>query len=453
MAVNNVFQVSNLVINDLLAQYANALNTTYLATPFDRFDNAPQVGESQRVTYPLLYKSINSLTYDPAFDINNTQDRYDTITLDIEVTVPIQISADEMTFYANAGSYDQMFKKFVNPMAFAGGNNVNRQVVKECELKWSDSIGDPTVGLNGIFTMTAVNAMFANMALENHQQKYMCVSNNTGAQLQQNYAKYFNEEFNGPILANNTNNLGDFSGVWVYRDNYAIQHQNGTWEAAGDITVSADPTPGNINDSSFTVPLAGFTAGATGNFGDLIYFQDATDATNVVEQLNPGAVTSGDLAVASFGNPKTFVLTTAFTTAGATQNVVLYPPMVTTGPYQNVSRAIVDTDVAVLVGGPSATFTKNMCFVRPALQFANPRIATYPLIPAKGKQLSAYPSEMTPQMKIPGTDLNIAFNLASQGDLSQFSNTLALRTIAGALAFNGYGFMFLSKSTGPAPAA
>lgn len=444
MAVSNVFQVSNLVINDLLKDYANSLKTSYFATSFDRFNYASQVGDSMRTTYPLRYEAIDGLTYNPATQINNTEDRYETITLNILKTVPISYSGQQISFYANAGTYDKFFQKFVNPMVISLGNNMNRSVVQNAALFWTDSIGDPTQGLNGIFTMTAVNAMFANMGLENGQPKYMGVSPNTGAQLQQPYATYFNSEFNGPILKNNTNNLGEFSGVWVYRDNDVVVHTNGTWTAGGNITVTAVPAASDINDASVNVALTGFTAGATGRIGDLIYFQDATTAADKVDQINP-------LTYDDIGNPKTFVLIDAFTTAGATETITVYPPMVITGPYRNVSRALTTNDKVVLVGGSSGKYTKNMCFIRDGLQLANPKIATYPLIPAKGKQLSAFPYEETPEMLVPETDLSIAFNLASQGDIALFANTMVSRIIAGSVAFNGYGFMLLSAATGNAP--
>jgi len=442
MAVTNIFQTSDLVINDIIDDYSNSLGTTYLATPFNNFNDNATVGTSMRATYPLRFQAVDTLAVTDS-DYNSSVDRYVNIALTTETAVPISITAKQMTFSSSTVTGDEFMKKFGNPMAIAAANRINAANLSALELIFTDAIGDPTAALNGITTLTTVNAQAANMAISRKYglgDLYMGLSPNTIGQLKIPYATYFNEGVNSPILKNATTDSATLSGVHCYQDEQMIVHTNGTFATGGSVTVAANVTSGTINDTSTAVNLEGFTASQTGVLvvGDLIYFGSTG---NYVNAINP-------LAYNAYGNPKKFVVLEDVDSDGAGDATVnVFPPIVSTAtdPYRNVSRQVVSGDVVTLFGGANTTYTKNFCFVRPALQFANPKVATYPISGKDGQKLSAYPHEQTIVETVPETDLRIAFNIAAQGDLNAFENNLITRSISGFTAFNGYGFVVASS--------
>lgn len=446
MSSNNLFQVSNLVVNNLLDDFVNSLRTTSLADPYNKFDNNATVGTSMRISYPLQYLSVPSLTYTGS-QVNSSVDRYRYITLGIQRTVPIALTASQMTFESAASTVDEFMNKYGRAMITQLGTDVNGDVItSEIVQNWTDTIGSPSQPLNGLTTMAAINAQRANMAIPMNQQLHFGVSPTSAASLQVPYSTYFNSGVNQSILKEDTNNDQTLSGVKMYMDQAVQTHQNGTFDAAGNVTVAVTvPLTTSINDTGTVVSLAGFTASATDVLlkGDKISF---SGSGGVVYAVNPKSRTQ-------YNNPKYFVVTdTSVDADGAGAAVInVFPPIVaaTTGaqaPYRNVSRQVVAGDVVNLLGGENGIYVNNFCFIRSGLMFANPSIASYPLMPStQGRTLSAYPNERLFTNTVPETMMKIAFNLASLGDLRMFENELAARTIAGAAAFNGYGFCVVSS--------
>ncbi len=448
MSSNNLFQVSNLVVNNMLDDYVNSLRTTSLADPFNKFDNNATVGTSMRVSYPLQYTSVPSLTYTGS-QVNSSVDRYRYISLVIQRTVPIALTASQMSFESSASTVDEFMNKFGRAMITQLGTDVNADVISdEIVMNWTDTIGSPSQPLNGLTTLANINAQRANMAIPMNQQLHFGVSPTSAASLQTPYSGYFNSSVNQSILKEDTNNDQALSGIKMYMDQAVQTHQNGTFATGGTVTVATTvPLTTTINDTGTAVSLAGFTASQTGVLlrGDKISF-GSSGASNIVYAVNP----KSRLA---YNNPKYFVVTdTSVDSDGAGAAVVtVFPPIVaaTTGaqaPYRNVSRQVVSGMQVNLLGGANGVYVNNFCFIRSGLLFANPSIASYPLMPStQGRTLSAYPNERLFSTTVPETMMKIAYNLASLGDLRMFENELAARTIAGAAAFNGYGFCVVSS--------
>jgi hypothetical protein len=439
MAVSNNFPVTDVYRGELLDDYSNSLGTALLAMPFNDFDGNARIGRTERLGYPIQYLANDGLAYDPDTQINSTNVRYRTMSLDYIKNVPIAMDMLEMSFSSNAENLDEWGRLYISPMAIAAANALNAELLDTIEMACADWIGTPTSDLNGATTMLAVNAMLANMGLNSMRDKYFALSPLAAAGLQGPYATYFNPAVNAHMLTENTNDTHTYGGIKCYVDEQIIRHQNGVFDtgAAGAITVKTTPTAAGLNAGSQTVVLQGFAV-STANVlkrGDIIFFGSTT---NPVMMLNPKSYNY-------WGQKKGFVVQQSYNSDSSGEvSIAVYPSMIATGPYQNISRAIVANDVVTIYGTRNTFWTKNFLWVKQAVRFANPFMASYPMQPGKGgsnrPQFAAYPFEENLKMKIQDTGLSCAFNLASQGDLATAANTIVARTIGGGVAFPGYLF-------------
>ena len=449
----NIYQITDLLAKNSLVDYTNSLGMTMCAQNYDKFDYNPNIGTTIRELYPLRLDVIDSLSYNPTTDINPIVDRYQNIALNLEESVPFDITAQQMSFFSKTSGYDEFSDRYINSSAVAMANRLNSRVIGVCEYYWTDSVGDPTQNAAGINSLAVIQTQFANMGLQMKYGKeslFAALSPNAYNNLQIPYATYFNEEVNLPILKNGV--AGFQYGVNIFQDFFMRQHTTGTFDAPALVQVDVTiPNGESINGAYSTVSLKGFTPSATGvlTVGDLVWFGTQSD---VVNSVNP-------ISYTPYPNRKTFFVISdgngsAQIDADGAGDVTIrvYPPIVSSAitaviktPYTNVSRQVVENDVVNLIGGASSTYRKNFCFAREGFFVANPEIATFPLPPSPAShELRAFPGEVVKSMMIPGNNLKVAINLATQGSLSAFSNSFAMRTIAGVLPFNGYGFCYLT---------
>lgn len=456
MAFNNAFQVTQLFSKGTLMDYASSLRTAMLAKPYMKFDHNATLGTTINEGYPYRYNVVGGLTYDPATQINSTTDKTQAITLgatsiygtQTSATVPFGLSAQEMSFSSKASTLEEFRNYYLGQTGMQIADYINQATIDMCEGYWCDVVGDPTSGLNGFNTLMAVNAQVANMELMGRNGKdqiYLGLHPDAYTQLQIPYATYFNEEVNKPLLK--TGRTAYQAGLNLYEDNLIRKHQNGSFATTGTIQVAATVAQGTLNATQQTITLKGFTASQTGVLlaGDIIYF--GTTGNYVYRLLPIGKQASSQ--------PKGFVVLANVNSDGAGNATVLVRniPIFNDGSpmpnqYRNISRQIVTNDVVTLFAGGSTVWTKNLVFDRNGFFFANPPIATYPLQPSSAaNKMSAYPNEVVETLTVPGTQgMRLSMNVSNLGDLSQFSNTFAARTISGVLPFENYGFILASKA-------
>ncbi len=434
---------------DLQDTYANTLGTLYLAEPFDRFNDNNYDGLSATLPYPYLYEGNDGLTYDPNTQVNSIIARTRPIAINIFKNVPIGFNGQQMTFFAASDSYDMFFRKYIGPGVTRLANMVASDCMDQIITTFSDSIGNPSQPLNGVDTMTAINAQFANMGIAHIAEKYFGMSPLSSASFQVPYATYYNPTMNYPILKNDNNDLGIFGGAYCYMDQLIKQVMNGTFATSGTVTLSATPATVATPDTPMTIQASGFTPSSTGVllFNNLIYFGIPSNPVNAV---NPDTrfpyatnktfsvlyqINSDGSGNAEYNDP----------VLGTTLGIPIYPAICVSGPYQNVSRPVVLNDQVNMVGTAHQVITRNLAWVRPGLRFANPGIATGLLNSGtKGMQLGGLVLQETFKVDVPDTDLSFAFTLSAQGSDSQFLTTITSRAAAGLAPFNGYGFQVLS---------
>ena len=436
------FQFNNVVKFGLVEDYSNTLATSAFAQPFNEFDSNPRDGTSMRITYPVQLKGAAGLTYT---DADSIVQRYRYITLNSGFRVPISFDATENTFLDSADSQSAFSGMYISPMVRALGQLVNAATMDELMMNATDTIGSPTSQLNGITSISLINNMIANMGLTQWKRKYLQLSPNATTGLQVPYTGYFNEGFNASILANDTTTFDkSYSGLMPYIDQSYITITNGVLDSvANTVVVSVAPSlTQSINDSYSTVTVTGLPTSTTGLLlrGNRIWWTKDTSAT-VIQQLNPKNYQT-------FGNPKYFVIvsTSVDSSGGGSATFNMFPPVVSNvlDPYQNVSSPLEVGDRLHVFGPVAGQYVLNFVFTEQSLKFANPNISTIP----GGNGMSSmggFPFQQMMREKITNSQLTVGFNLAAQGDIKLFTNSLVARTISGAAAFNGTCFAVASS--------
>lgn len=449
---NNSFQVESLVAKMMFPRFINSLGTSGLAKPYDGFNNRATAGITERFTYNQQFTAFNTLAVDLSTQNNNIYMRQQTITLDIEKTVPFAMTGQQMSFFSNTSDDAEFDAYYMTGAAAAIGNKFNANVLDLCEKYWSDAVGDPTQPISGQASLAQIDTQFSNMGLyadNGSADRYLGLLPDSINSLQLAYPNYFNQKVSTPIMEKGSTN--ELYGINIYRDNLMIRHTNGTFDAPGNVTVATTvPLTTQINDPYTLVSLSGFTASSTGVLrkGDLISF---TVSGTPVYALNPESYYA-------YNNAKKFYVIGSPNGSGGFNDIVssdgsgnvqvaVYAPIVANPAdnYRNVSQQVVSGAVVSLFGGANTSYVKNFAFRRDGFFLSNPPIATFPnpSTPANNKY-SAFPTEMVLRMKIPGSNLPISMNVASQGDIGEFNNQFTVRTLGGALPLNGYGFTYAS---------
>jgi hypothetical protein len=438
MTAQNNFSFSQLVEWGVMERYSNTLATSMYAIPYTKFNSNTEAGMSRTIRYPVIQKGSDGISYDPA-NVQSIYQRVRNITLGAGNNVTFNVSWDQMTFEDAANSQEEFSNRYLLPNASAMGQLVNKKTLVEMAIYFSDTIGNPSQPLNGLTTMADVDSQFSNMGLAHFTNRYFQLSPNSTKGIQVPYSTYFNQGFNTSILEKDTTTFDKaYSGIKNYVDQSFVRITNGTFSAAGNVTVSvAPPVDEDINQPYSTVTLAGFNLTQTNVIRALnrVTFADATTPSDAVYAVNPDNFEE-------YGLAKTFVVLDDTDSDGSgNAEINIFPPVVssTIDPYQNVTRNILVGDKVTLLGGANAKYTLNFAFVDQGLLFANPPISTNPPS-SPNSSMGGFSYQQVMSQKIPNSLMTLSFNLSSAGNHPMFSNTMSSRTITGVAAFNGYGF-------------
>lgn len=443
MTAANNFVFSNIVEWGIMERYSNSLCTSMYATPYTKFNSDTEAGMSRTIRYPVMQKAEEGIEYDPA-NVQSIYQRVRNITLGAGNHVAFNVAWDQMSFEDAADTQEAFSNKYLLPNVSALGQKVNKKTLIEMAIYFSDTIGNPSVPLNGLSTMADVDSQFSNMGLSHFTNRYFQLSPNSTKGIQVPYSTYFNQGFNTSILEKDTTTFDKaYSGIKNYVDQSYIRLTNGSFAASGNVTVSdAPPSDEDINEPYSTITLGGFTINSTNVLRALnrITFGSAATASDQVYAVNPDNFDE-------YGLAKSFVVLDDTDSDGSgNADINIFPSVVSSeiDPYQNVSRNILVGDKVTLIGGANARFTLNFAFVDQGLLFANPPISTNP--PSSPNSLmGGFAYQQVMMQKIPNSMMTLAFNLSSAGNHPMFSNTMASRSMTGVAAFNGYGFAVASS--------
>jgi hypothetical protein len=167
--------------------------------------------------------------------------------------------------------------------------------------------------------------------------------------------------------------LGNVAGVTLYKAQNVVTHTGGTRD---NTTPAVD---GNNQTSTYAnvkttmtqaLLMKNLDATATVVAGDVFTIDGVFDVNPVTKATLP--------------HLKQFTVITGGTASGGALSVTIYPAIITSGPYQNVSAAPIDSAVILFTGAASTGYPMNMVYHRNA--FA---LVTRPLIRPDGAAFSA----------------------------------------------------------------
>lgn len=438
--------------------YINNMTTAMVATPFNNANNQSGLGQSIDLRYPIPMMGERGI--DPTYQQNIVQ-RVLPVTWGVDTAAVVQFALGMMdtTFSIAVNDPNSFFEQYINKnLVVQLANQNSLRLMEKMELAFSDSIGSPTQVISGLQVLTQMNSMFGNMGLDISQNgmKYAAFSPNAAGTLQLPYASYFDQSFLDPILRDNTNKLGVFSGIQCYMDQfvtYALTHQNGDWynplspPAIAAISAPAG-APGtgvdNINNAYTVLSLTGCVNSSTVKLGDLITIF-STASGKIIQQINQSVFKP-------FGNPKTLVVQEDASVGGTGDVDIKVTTIVNSGAgqtWQNVSLPVTVGDTVALVAGNESVFVKNPVFPKDAIMFGNPPLWPTPI--GSGKMtdgpsgLRGYPGQFQINHKIKQNGMNIAYLLTTQ---AQGTSTVLFtgQTLCIPAAYSGYGFMYLSAA-------
>ncbi len=441
-----------------IIDYGAAYRTAVLATPYAGFNNdLPYAGMTRTEKFPFQYNGIYGMSYTND-QINSSIDRVSSITLgeknasgtEFSVTSPFELTSQEVSYFSFCKTPNDFRKYFILQNAKNMAGMMDQALIDKALETFADAIGDPTLPVNGFDSLSLINAMAADMELLDADSELIFgMSPRAYNQIQTAYPNYFNQKVNLPILTGGR--IASGAGISIYSDNMMRRLTNGTFSSPGTVQIAVDVINGDPNARSQTITLKGFTPNATNvlRWGNYIYIGTAGDYVEMLssrEHIELGRTKTffvlgngaGGVQVDADDNGEALVKITnppIFDDGSASPN-----------PYRNVNRQIVTNDVVNLYGGPNTRFIANLVYLRKALWFCNPAIASYPAVNSGGKEFSVFAYEKVERMMLPGTEgLELTMNMAGAGNLNSLAATWALRTMGGGLAVPTQGFIFLSK--------
>lgn len=339
-------------------------NTLDLAKRVNRdFDSdfgvkSAQIGQTINVRRPIR----PTVRTGSVVDIQAITETYSPLSFTNPVGTDYALTSQELTF-----SVEDYFDKVVEPSVQRIASEVESQG-QSLITKFYGAVGTPGVALTGGASGTALPAITKALALLNKNlapneagRKTLLNDPDFNAVLATSNLTYFHP---GAEIAKmyTSGYQGDFSSFRVFMNQLVQSHTNGTY---GGSPVVASTVPANSTwGTSSTISTSGWSSGATTlNAGDIFTIAG-------VYMVN--AQTKQPIATLQ----QFVVVNTVSDTAGA-MTITVSPAIVTTGGFQNVSRAPAANDVITVLGASGVTTQNALAFDRDAIMLAAKELMPY----------------------------------------------------------------------------
>lgn len=339
-------------------------NTLDLAKRVNRdFDSdfgvkSAQIGQTINVRRPIR----PTVRTGSVVDIQAITETYSPLSFTNPVGTDYALTSQELTF-----SVEDYFDKVVEPSVQRIASEVESQgqaLIK----KFYGAVGTPGTALTGGASGTALPAITKALALLN---KNLAPSEGGRKTLLND------PDYNGVLATSNLTYFhpgaevskmytsgyqGDFSSFRVFMNQLVQSHTNGVY---GGSPIVASTVPANSTwGTSSTLSTSGWSSGATTlNAGDIFTIA----GVYMVNAQTKAAIATLQQFV---------VVNTISDTAGAI-SLTVSPAIVTTGGFQNVSKAPATNDVITVLGASGVTTQNSLAFDKDALMLAAKELMPY----------------------------------------------------------------------------
>ena len=339
-------------------------NTLDLAKRVNRdFDSdfgvkSAQIGQTINVRRPIR----PTVRTGSAVDIQAITETYSPLSFTNPYGTDYALTSQELTF-----SVEDYFDKVVEPSVQRIASQIE-SVGQGLITQFYGLIGTPGTALTGGSGGTALPAI----------SKALALLNKNDAPAQAGRKTLLNDpDFNGILATSNLTYFnpapeisrmytdgyqGDFSSFRVFMNQLVQSHTNGVY--GGSPVVATTVAANSTWSASSTLSTSGWSSGATTlQAGDVFTIQN-------VYMVNPQTrQTLGTLQQFT-------VATTVSDTAGAI-TMTVYPAIVTTGGFQNVSQAPQSGATITVAGGSGVTTQNALAFDRDAIMLAAKELMPY----------------------------------------------------------------------------
>lgn len=447
--VGSSLNVTQSVVWGSLDQRGLGLKTAMHLMPYNEFNNNAKQGQSRTMLYPQPLRATLGIAQT---DDQSIQQKTQTISLTNPtnyIGVPLNQSWLDDSFSLMTDGMDEFWKEYGVAALLAIGAQENKIAVDALTDNFTDTFGDPSQPLNGVNTMTDLNAIQLIMGfaeLDPSRAPVFGCTVNAFNSINVPTTGYFNQSFNSPVLNENLQmkSVKNFSGNDVYSDAQIRMHTNGTWAASGAITITSISFVGDPNVNT-TLVLGGFTAAATVNVDDRFDITPS-GASSALRYLLPTAYTETTY-------PKRFrVASVSGPASGGGALTITCDPIIGSevsgsqlqSMWQNIAYDASTLAGAAItkVGTGSQKWAQNLFFTPKAGLYANPYLFQAPM----KTQYKSAPYAEHSDRKIAGSNLTTRILLTSDGDQNQATNRLIFRSVATATAYQGYGCVYASIS-------
>lgn len=339
-------------------------NTLDLAKRVNRdFDSdfgvkSAQIGQTINVRRPIR----PSVRTGSVVDIQAITETYSPLSFTNPIGTDYALTSQELTF-----SVEDYFDKVVEPSVTRIASEIESQG-QSLINKFYGAVGTPGVALTGGASGTALPAITKALALLNKNlapneagRKTLLNDPDFNAVLATSNLTYFNP--GAEISKMYTSGYqGDFSSFRVFMNQLVQSHTNGTY---GGTPIVASTVPANSTwGTSSTVATSGWTSGATTlNAGDIFTIAGVYMVNAQTKQ--------------ALSTLQQFVVVNQVSDTTGAMTITVSPAIVTTGGFQNVSRAPATNDSITVLGASGVTTQNALAFDRDAIMLASKELMPY----------------------------------------------------------------------------
>ena len=339
-------------------------NTLDLAKRVNRdFDSdfgvkSAQIGQTINVRRPIR----PTVRTGSVVDIQAIAETYSTLSFTNPVGTDYALTSQELTF-----SVEDYFDKVVEPSVQRIASEIESQG-QSLITKFYGAVGTPGTALTGGASGTALPAITKALALLNKNS----APNDAGRKTLLN-----DPDFNAVLATSNLTYFhpgaeiskmytsgyqGDFSSFRVFMNQLVQSHTTGTY---GGSPIVASTVPSNSTwGTSSTLSTSGWSSGSTTlNAGDIFTIAGVYMVNAQTKQ-----------AIATL---QQFVVVNTISDTSGAINLTVSPAIVTTGGFQNVSRAPAVNDVITVLGASGVTTQNALAFDKDAIMLAAKELIPY----------------------------------------------------------------------------
>jgi len=348
----NALITPTIITREAHAQLENAL---VIAAKVDRQheNEFKKIGNSVSIRKPVRLSSIAGP--DITSSIVDVEEASQTLTLDTHRTVPIQFSATDLTL-----TIEDFSNRYIKPAAIRLAADVENSLAGLYTNIYNYTGTTGTVP-STLVSVGNAEVLLTNSGLAEGMERIGFYEPNAAMNLANALSGV-----NPTGIATRAIEkamINSYAGIDLYRTVHAPTHTAGTNDGSGLLNEATPPTTYALSKASWTQTVAvdGFTTTDDFKAGDI--FTMATTGGADVEAWN-------DQTGSSTGALQQFVITADATMSSGAGNLVISPPIITSGPYRTVNIDPGDDAVITVVDNAGEVSKQNIVMSPDAMTLA-----------------------------------------------------------------------------------